>query len=396
MRGLLLGLLSFIVLAACGPKHMSEGSSESSLMWGHLKYNEGGKIWLINVGPTDEVEICTSKSTPSEEAFQLADSSIRKWVKPMGRDKAVKIVKCGETTGSGKKFNIDITLNSSKSSCAQSGVLGWTMVTTGEVHLCKSAHRNQTLLMNVTLHEFGHTFGMCDQYSGGVGCDSANSAAVDNETIMGNGRDDATDLVQDDINGITKMSNRPEFASVKKAWEDFLKGGGTDPGNGGGTTPPGGGTTQTPGGDTTPTPGGGTTPTPGGGTTPNPGGGGSTIPPTGGGNSDPSSDIFIGFGKMSKANTVGHVWMASNNTVARVALCQGTKQSCTTPGASVMNLQFGLVDFPFSDRQFFRSKTKTNVKQLNGVYTLLGMDQSGQAIVSRQVTLTPKISLMEP
>ncbi len=383
-----LALLSLWTLSGCGPQPGEDGGS-SSLKWGHLAYREGGTGWFVNVKPTDKIEVCTKKAAPPDANFQIADSSIRKWVKPLGRDKAIQIVKCGEASGT--KFKVDITLNSNDPDCSGS-VLGWTMVETGEMHICKSAMSSNSLKTNVTLHEFGHMFGMCDQYSGGVGCDSAHSAKVDNNTIMGNGIDDATDLVQDDIDGINNMASRSEFAATKKAWEDFLKngggtGGGTTPPTGGGTTPPTGGGT---GGGTTPPTGGGTTPPTGGGTTP-PGGGG-----TGGGSSDPSSDIFIGFAKMSLSNPVGFVWMATNDSVARVALCQGNKATCTAPGALVMNLQFSWVDFPFSQRKFFRSKTKTNVKQLNGVYTLLGMDQSGQVVVSRQVTLTPKASLMEP
>ncbi len=105
---------------------------------------------------------------------------------------------------------------------------------------------------------------------------------------------------------------------------------------------------------------------------------------------DPGKDIFIGFPKTSANKAASVVWMATNTGVKSVTLCRGDESACTGDSAQVINVKFSWVDFPFSPRKFFRSKTKIPMDKLDGIYTLLGMDQSGAIIVSRQITLTIK------
>lgn len=320
-----------LVLVGCGPS-TDDGSSE--LKWGHLPTSAGSGNWLTNVGPQDEIELCGSDTSYLEVA-------VRRWAEPLGRAKYLKVVPCGK--GTRVKSKIKFATEQSVYPCDQRGVQGATDPNSGTMNICKNL---QAPIKYVIVHETGHMWGMCDMYAGGESrCDSKHKTVVDNTAIMGNGSvGDDPALTKDDIEGIKAMGNRSEFASVNKAWADFLANN-PDSNTGGGTN-----------GDTS-----------------GPGNG---------------ADIFIHLGEPN-GSELGEVAIATapTATLARVGLCKGNKTACTSPGAQWLNIQFTRSTGANANRAYFTSSKKLNQSSLQGELTMVALDAGNQVLNAATVQI---------
>jgi hypothetical protein len=75
------------------------------------------------------------------------------------------------------------------------------------------ASDHQFLILPVLTHEFGHVWGLCDQYEGSTNCDPQNSTShLVLDSIMGaHGGTERLFLTDDDVDGVRALGARPGF-----------------------------------------------------------------------------------------------------------------------------------------------------------------------------------------
>lgn len=328
----LLGLALLLQLNSCRPPQGDMMGGESGLKWGHLRYEQAsGGNWLTNIGPQDQVELCG-------DAPEKLEIAVRKWADAIGRGKHMKFAQCNQANA-GKKIKLTLRLNFAEYPCTINGVQGATTPNDGVIRVCSRLAAPEAY---VILHEVGHMWGMCDMYPGQTqNCDPNNMTQIDNSAIMGNGSiKDNPDLSPDDRDGVIAMAARPDFASVKKAWDDFLA------------------------------------------TNPSPSGEG-PMPPTAA-----TSGIYMAL-DLPDASGNSLVWLATPPQVSLVTLCKGDKTVCG-PGKPGEGYTFQRNNLTVSARNFFKSTTSIPLGNYTGKMTLLGYDGFNNLVESTVVEIRRK------
>lgn len=187
-----------LLFAGCSTEPAS-----SEAKWGHLDDNTGGNRagWFINIMPGETVEICGS----DREIYET-EKAFKKWAAAIGRAEQIKVVACTDAEPSKKKWVITVSQSS------------WSMCTpgTGKVEM-GGGGSGPTEAM---LHEMGHLWGMCDQYTDN--CDPENRGEWNLGSVMGSAA--SLELKEDDIVGIKKLAQRegPDFPA-NAVWTKLIQ-----------------------------------------------------------------------------------------------------------------------------------------------------------------------------
>jgi hypothetical protein len=91
----------------------------------------------------------------------------------------------------------------------------------GKIFIKSSASGN--FLRAIALHEYGHSFGLCDQYkdAGSAGCSDAKSARQENAEVMGATNASKLNLTMGDIEGVRKAASDMSVRA-NQAWQNYL------------------------------------------------------------------------------------------------------------------------------------------------------------------------------
>ncbi|MCX6117715.1 MAG: hypothetical protein NT027_09250 [Proteobacteria bacterium] len=163
--------------------------------------------------PNQSVEVCAQKSnwvTAGHEAIQ-------KWSTVLGRWGHFKVNPCN--SGSDLKINMQ--------PFGQTG-LNYFTENPGRIFIQSSASGD--FLKAVVLHEFGHSFGLCDQYkdAGSAGCSSSRSDRQENSEVMGQTNAGKIQLTPGDIKGVQTIAQDPGVRSTA-IWSQYLANSPTTP-----------------------------------------------------------------------------------------------------------------------------------------------------------------------
>ncbi len=191
--------LPFLNSVGCGRPVQN---TESQLNWGvYTNLDQVKSSGLLNLAPQSRV--CVTGYKAAEVI-----GAIKKWTDIIGRTPYLKVEYCFDQSAQ----RIIRLVGPEDSGCAQ-GIAGSTN-TIDQINVCQ--HYDPGALNHVLLHETGHMWGLCDQYSGGNGCQGG---PTNPNTIMG-----ALIINQplqqptpDDIEGIKAVTSSPEIPA-NKAW----------------------------------------------------------------------------------------------------------------------------------------------------------------------------------
>jgi hypothetical protein len=198
-------LIAMILFAwALSSCRSEQVENESRLQWGVHQMAYGAN--LLNLRPTQTVEVCA----PKQEWVQYAQEAIQKWSSALGRWGHFQVNPC--RSGSTLKINL-----------IPGDELGLNYFTEKPGRIYIGSNLGNKLARAVILHEFGHSFGMCDQYpsNAGKGCSSASSGRLENREIMGTTDPSKTELTQGDIEGV-KTAAEKAGAQANGEWQQFL------------------------------------------------------------------------------------------------------------------------------------------------------------------------------
>ena len=133
---LVLGFMA--LLCSCRPD-----SSVSQLKWGVHRSARSANI--LNLLPEQSIEVCADK----QDWMTAGQEAIQKWATAADRWGHIKVVACGQTA--------DLTINLKG---FESAGLNYFSEKPGRILLRSSATGN--MLKALALHEFGHSFGLCE------------------------------------------------------------------------------------------------------------------------------------------------------------------------------------------------------------------------------------------
>jgi hypothetical protein len=198
-----------LVVAACGLFTFACGSQadvhkNSEMKWWMHEY--GLQANLLNLLPGQSVEVCAQ----TDEQRQATIDGIKQWATVIGRWGHFTVKSCG----SGANLVVNVQ---------GSSVTGqnWFMSNPGSILVLFSASGD--FLKAILLHEMGHSWGLCDQYTdaGTAACSTVRSPTQNNYEVMGVTSPDKLLLTQGDASGIQAVT-RLESPS-NNAWRRFLR-----------------------------------------------------------------------------------------------------------------------------------------------------------------------------
>lgn len=193
-------LPTLLFIYGCGKKN-----SPSEIEWGHL---ENMHSRLIELPPNSTITTCGYKS-------DLIAESVRVWAKSIGRDAYLNINSNCQASGARLIRGISPTESDPSSMCS-GNVAAYT---NGQyIKFCKEY--SQDLMINISLHEVGHGWGLCDQYDDGMNCDPEHRGPTDPRSVMGAAQGNL-ELTADDIEGIKALSEREDIPA-NAVWKRFL------------------------------------------------------------------------------------------------------------------------------------------------------------------------------
>lgn len=197
LKVLILVVIAFMTFACRAPE-----SQRSTVKWGVHQMGSGANI--LNLLPNQSIEICA----PSDDWLAAAKSAIQQWATPIGRWGHFEIKPCNSSS------NLVINMQG----FGQAG-LNYFTDTPGRIYIQSNATGN--MLKALILHEYGHSFGLCDQYmdAGSASC-SSTADRQDNSEIMGATSPDKQKLTAGDIDGVKAASKINIRAN--KEWDSFL------------------------------------------------------------------------------------------------------------------------------------------------------------------------------
>jgi len=186
-------------LFGCRPTEM-----ESRLKWGVHRSARNANI--LNLLPKQSVEVCADQ----QEWMTAGQEAIQKWSSAIGRAGHLKVVACGQSA--------DLTINMSG---FDSSGLNYFTERPGRILIRSSATGN--LLRALALHEYGHSFGLCDQYkdAGSANCSDDKSERQQNDEVMGATNPSKLNLTQGDIEGVRKAASDTTI-KANNQWKNYL------------------------------------------------------------------------------------------------------------------------------------------------------------------------------
>ncbi|WP_141733225.1 hypothetical protein [Oligoflexus tunisiensis] len=191
----------------------------SELDWAHIPLSPGYQNWLINVPPQQTIRVCGTDQ-------EVTIAAIKKWAAVIRRDRHLNVVPCQQ--GNAQSATVQVT----REFC--DGV-AFADPDTRRIMICPGIASVGFDYSHVILHEVGHLWGLCDLYAPSYyQCDRSYDEGVDPGALMMGGAGTATEIQQDDRDGLVVLSQRPEFAA-NRAWESFLQGDLAVPGTGSGS-----------------------------------------------------------------------------------------------------------------------------------------------------------------
>ena len=201
-RNLHFGCLLFAAAFVQGCKSSTE--AESRLQWGVHQSARSANI--LNLLPNQSVEVCADK----QDWVAAGQEAIQKWATAIGRWGHIKVVQCGQTS--------DLTINLQG---FDSTGLNYFTARPGKIFMKSSASGN--FLRAIALHEFGHSFGLCDQYkdAGSSNCSDARSERQQNSEVMGATNASKLNLTLGDIEGVRKAASDLSVRANSR-WQNYL------------------------------------------------------------------------------------------------------------------------------------------------------------------------------
>lgn len=174
------------------------------LRWG--VHQMGLNANLLNLRPNESVEVCAN----DDDTVTFAHEAIKQWATAINRWDHIKVATCGQ--GADLKINI--------SGFGQTG-LNYFTERPGRIYVASNSSGN--FRKAILLHEFGHSFGMCDQYmdSGSAGCGDHSSPRQENSEIMGSTNASKLALTPGDIQGVKTAASVLSVATNRE-WSNFL------------------------------------------------------------------------------------------------------------------------------------------------------------------------------
>lgn len=196
----LFGLCLAATLFSCRPT----ATERSELQWGVHRMARNANI--LNMLPNQSVEVCADK----QDWMTAGQEAIQKWATAIDRAGHLKVVACGQSA--------DLTI---KLQGFDSAGLNYFTERPGRIQLRSSATGN--LLRALALHEFGHSFGLCDQYkdAGSANCSDAKSERQDNDEVMGATNSSKLNLTMGDIEGVRKAASDLTI-KANSQWKNYL------------------------------------------------------------------------------------------------------------------------------------------------------------------------------
>lgn len=211
---MVLGLAFAAALMGCKPFSDDE---DGQLKWGVHSMARNANI--LNMLPNQSVEVCADR----QDWVAAGQEAIQKWATAIDRWGHIKVVNCGQSG--------DLTIRMSPGDMTG---LNYFTARPGKILITGSASGN--FLKAIALHEYGHSFGLCDQYkdAGSAGCSDAKSARQENSEVMGATNASKLNLTMGDIEGVRKAA-ADMSVRANQAWKNYLLNAKQNPKSGQGT-----------------------------------------------------------------------------------------------------------------------------------------------------------------
>ena len=194
-------IFAFAALSSCRPE---VAQNVSRIKWG--VHQEARNANLLNLLPGQSVSVCA----PNDEWTKNAHDAIKQWGSAIGRWGFFEVKDCDQKSD----LRIDIQ-------GFENTGLNYFTSRPGRVFIDASA--TGRFAKAITLHEFGHSFGMCDQYmdAGNANCSSDRGPRQDTDEIMGATTPQKLKLTAGDIEGVMKAASDMSIRANAK-WQSFL------------------------------------------------------------------------------------------------------------------------------------------------------------------------------
>lgn len=198
---MVVGLMFLGAITGCKP--FSE-DDDGQLKWGVHRMARNANI--LNMLPNQSIEVCADR----QDWVAAGQESIQKWATAIDRWAHMKVVNCGQAA--------DLTIRVSPGEMTG---LNYFTARPGRIQIKSGASGN--FLRAISLHEFGHSFGLCDQYkdAGSAGCSDAKSARQENSEVMGATNASKLNLTMGDIEGVRKAASDMSVRA-NQAWQNYL------------------------------------------------------------------------------------------------------------------------------------------------------------------------------
>ncbi len=194
--------MAAMLTASCGSVNPEQKKSE--VKWG--VHSGGLQANLLNLLPRQSVEVCGQ----SAEQMNAAVAGIQKWSTVISRWGQFSVKPCGSQS--------NLVINIEGSSVVG---LNYFMQNPGLIYVMSSATGHY--LEAILLHEMGHSWGLCDQYTdaGSASCSGTTGPFQDNNEVMGTTMPEKLTLTEGDKVGIRTVVKMDSPAN--NAWRTHLR-----------------------------------------------------------------------------------------------------------------------------------------------------------------------------
>ncbi len=210
----------FLLLAFLASLSSCKISSSESGLRGDLHTGFGTHANIMSLRPGESLEFCGQR----QDQIQAAERAVAKWLTPIGRNGHLNINPCN--TGSNLRINLTAI-----NRCQGSPACNIYRLNLGEPDNGRfddgtieiSSQVSGAYLDAMLLHELGHSFGLCDQYTdkASANCVGAPGAPrQDNREIMGATDASKQQLTQGDLDALQRAVDA-NYRSTGD-WQHFL------------------------------------------------------------------------------------------------------------------------------------------------------------------------------